>query len=119
MNPEADPVLALEDASHQRLWYWLRRHRLAYCLGIGALTLGNIFMGAPWWAFWPMIIWGLPLMVHFFFVKALTIVDEEVQERALSLRYKSYDFGHIRDLESRIVGRDYSVEPHSDDDLKR
>ena len=95
---------------------WYPRHRIAYVAIIGGLTLLNVYQGAPWWAVWPMMIWGVVLMVHMFIVKSCEADDEWVDDRALGLRYKSYDFGHIKDLERRIGERDVSVEPHSDDE---
>ena len=96
---------------------WYPRHRIAYVVVIGGLTILNMLEGAPWWAFWPMFIWGIPFLVHLLFAKCLETDDEWVEERAMGLRSKSYDFGHIRDLESRIGERDFSVEPHSDEDV--
>ena len=103
----------------EQLTIWWPRHRITYVFVIGGLTIYNILDGAPWWAFWPMFIWGVPLMIHFFIVKSCEAEDEWVDDRALDLRYKSYDFGHMKDLEQRIGQRDFSVEPHSDEDLKK
>jgi len=74
------------------------RHVLIFVLANALLTGVNIFMGAPWWAFWPLVLWGLALMVHFFFHRAATVDDAWVEERTLELRAKSYDLGHIDDI---------------------
>lgn len=75
-----------------------RRHALAFVLANALMTGVNAYMGAPWWAFWPLIVWGLALMVHFFFHRAATADDAWVEERTLDLRSKSYDLGHIDDI---------------------
>ncbi len=97
---------------------WFPRHRITYVVVIGGLTIFNMLDGPPWWAVWPMMIWGLVLLIHLCIVKACQADDEWVAQRALELRYKSYDFGHMKDLERRIGERDFSVEPYSDQDLK-
>lgn len=103
----------------QTLIAWYPRHRIAYVVIIGGLTILNLLQGAPWWAFWPMFIWGTVFLTHLLVVKSMTADDEWVNERAYGLRTNSYDFGHIQDLESRIRSRDFSVEPHSDEDQRR
>ncbi len=72
-----------------------RRHRLAFVLVNGALTAANVYTGAPWWAFWPLLVWALALMIHFLVYRATTVDDAWVEERTLDLREKSYDLGHI------------------------
>ena len=47
-----------------------RRHFTAFVIVNLVLTAINIAMGAPWWAFWPLVVWGLALMVHFFVHRA-------------------------------------------------
>jgi 2TM domain len=75
-----------------------RRHALVFVLANALLTGVNVYMGAPWWAFWPLVVWGLALMVHFFFHRAATADEAWVEERALDLRSKSYDLSHIDDI---------------------
>ena len=36
-----------------------RRHLAAYLVVNALLTGVNLAMGSPWWAFWPLILWGL------------------------------------------------------------
>jgi 2TM domain len=73
-------------------------HFLAYLLANAALTGVNIYMGAPWWAVWPLLIWGLLLMLHFLVHRATSVDDAWVEERTLDLRSKSYDMAHIDDI---------------------
>jgi hypothetical protein len=75
-----------------------RRHLLIYLLVNTALTGANIYTGAPWWAFWPLVVWGLLLMLHFLFHRATSVEDAWVEERTLDVRTKSYDMSHIDDI---------------------
>ncbi|MBE0624390.1 MAG: 2TM domain-containing protein [Burkholderiales bacterium] len=86
-----------------------RRHLYAYVLGNCALSAVNVYTGSPWWAFWPLIAWGLVLMIHFLVFRAATVDDSWVDERVQDLRGKSYDLGHmdvIRDNPAPSIGRD-------------
>lgn len=75
-----------------------RRHLLAFVLVNVLLTGVNVYQGPPWWAFWPLAVWGLALMVHFLIHRAGTVEEAWVEERALDLRSKSYDLGHIDNI---------------------
>jgi hypothetical protein len=75
-----------------------RRHAFAFVLVNALLTGANIYGGPPWWAFWPLVVWGLAVMVHFFFHRAAIVDDAWVEERTLDLRSKSYDASHIEDI---------------------
>jgi hypothetical protein len=88
-----------------------RRHLYAYSLANGVLTAINIYTGSPWWAFWPLISWGLVLMIHYLIFRAATVDDAWVDERILDLRAKSYDQGHmdvIRDSPAPSIKQDES-----------
>jgi hypothetical protein len=73
-------------------------HLLIYLSVNAALTAINVYMGAPWWGVWPLVLWGLLLMLHFLFYRAASVDDAWVDERILDLRSKSYDMGHIDDI---------------------
>ena len=108
---EAEPACRLERA---RVHY--RRHRNAFLVVNGALHVINVYMGAPWWAFWPLFAWGVVFLAHFLYVRTITVDEAWVDERAEELRYKSYDLGHIRDIEERVEKRDSSVRPGDERD---
>ena len=78
-----------------------RRHLAAFLLVNGALTVANVYTGAPWWAFWPLIIWAFALMIHFLVYRATTVDDAWVEDRILDLRSKSYDLSHIDSIRER------------------
>lgn len=75
-----------------------RRHLIAFVLVNALLTGVNIFQGPPWWAFWPLIVWGLALMLHFLVHRSSSVSESWVEERTQDLRSKSYDAGHIDDI---------------------
>jgi len=75
-----------------------RPHLLAYLLVNAGLTGVNVTMGAPWWAVWPLVLWGMLLMLHFLYYRATSVDEAWVEERTLDLRSKSYDMGHIDDI---------------------
>jgi hypothetical protein len=107
--------------SGQRALRWLAIHEVAFALVILPLNLLNIYQGAPWWAFWPSMSWGIVLMVHLCIVKAMTVDEDWVDARAMELREHSYDFDHMKDIEKRIVDSDFSVVPpeEQDEDVQR
>jgi len=72
-----------------------RWHLLAFVLVNAALTAANVYTGAPWWAFWPLLVWGFAVTIHFLVYRATTIDDAWVEERTVDLRLRSYDLGHI------------------------
>ena len=75
-----------------------RRHLIAFVLLNALLTGVNIYQGPPWWAFWPLIVWGLVLMLHFLVHRTSAVDEAWVDERTLDLHSKSYDAGHIDDI---------------------
>ena len=75
-----------------------RRHLAAFVLVNALLTGVNIYQGPPWWAFWPLIAWGLVLMLHFLMHRAAAVNESWVEERTLDVHSKSYDAGHIDDI---------------------
>lgn len=75
-----------------------QQHLIAFVLVNLLLTGVNVYQGPPWWAFWPLILWGLVLMVHFLVHRASSVSDAWVEERMQDLRSKSYDASHIDDI---------------------
>jgi len=81
-----------------------RRHFGLFLTVNAILTVANIVGGAPWWAFWPLLIWGVPLGVHYLYYKASAIDDDWVEARMEDLRSKSYDLSHIDDIKKKPAG---------------
>jgi hypothetical protein len=82
---------------------WFRLHLWAYVLGNAALNVVNGFVGAGWWAFWPLVVWGLALGAHYLFYKSKRVDERWVQERTDDVRSKSYDRAHIDSIETRYT----------------
>ena len=97
--------------AHRFLLGRFRIHLRLCLLLCGGLTLANLFTGAGWWSFAPVYGWGIVLAVHYFYVRAANVDDDWVRERTEDLRIRSYDLGHITDLEERVEKGDESVRP--------
>lgn len=109
MSPQ--PTQTRLDRLCALLTTYYRLHLWAFVAGNLLLTAINIYSGAPWWALWPLLIWGVPFSVHFFIFKSLTVTEEWVDERIDDLHWRSYDLGHVEDLEDRIRADDFSTRP--------
>lgn len=75
-----------------------RPHLYLYLVVNAGLNGLNVYLGAPWWAVWPLVLWGMLLMLHFLYHRTASVDDAWVEERTLDLRSKSYDMGHIDDI---------------------
>ncbi len=93
-----------------------RRHVLAYVAATSALLIAEFVTGVNLWMFWPMLIWGGTLAVHYFVAGALDADDDWAEERVQDLRHSSYDFDHIGSIEKRVREGDPSVTPHTERD---
>ena len=98
-------------AAHRILLSRFGAHLRLYLVLCGGLTLVNLVTGTGWWSFTPVCGWGILLAVHYFYVRAANVDDDWVEERTDDLRIRSYDLGHITDLEERIERGDESVRP--------
>ena len=61
----------------------------------------DVFIGAGWNTFGPILAWGLLLALHFILARSMTVDDEWVEERTEGLRLKAYDQGHMDDISGR------------------
>jgi hypothetical protein len=76
----------------------------------------NLILGAGLPLFWPLAAWAVGLAVHYFIASAIDVNEEWVQEKAMDLRYRSYDFDHIENIQGRVKKRDDSVTHHEERD---
>lgn len=83
-----------------------RLHALAFVLGNGALNGANWFVGGDWWAFWPLMAWGLVLGAHYLMYKSRRADDRWVEERTEDVRSKSYDRAHMDSIQTRYSDPD-------------
>ena len=72
-----------------------RLHLWVFVLVNLALNAANWLAGGDWWAFWPLVIWGLALGGHYLFYKSKRVNEQWVKERTDDVRSKSYDASHI------------------------
>ena len=102
-------MTALPSGRLERLSAWLldqavlRRHRWLFLVTVGLLTLVNIAVGGGWWAFWVLFGWALIFFLHLCLVRSTHVDDEWVDERTDDLRLKSYDLGHIDDIDQLVL----------------
>jgi hypothetical protein len=78
-----------------------RLHLWAFVLGNLALNIANGFAGERWWAFWPLVGWGLALGIHYLVYKSRRVSEPWVEERTQDVRSRSYDRAHIDSIEAR------------------
>ena len=79
-----------------------RLHLWAFTLVNLALNAANWFVGDDWWAFWPLVVWGLVLVAHYLMDKSKRVDQRWVEERTEDVRSKSYDRAHIDSIETRF-----------------
>ena len=105
--------------AHRFLLVRFRTHLRLYVVACGGLILVNLYTGAGWWSFAPVYGWGVLLAVHYFYVRAAKVDDDWVRDRTEDLKVRSYDLGHITDLEERIERGDASVRSGVEQDRRR
>lgn len=99
MDNETQQRELIDASKLEKLSRGLRLHGWSYvCAGAGLIACSLIWPGAlP--VFWILAGWAVPLAVHFFYVKSVGVNDEWADERAKDLRLKSYDYGHIKQIQ--------------------
>ena len=77
----------------------LRNHFMGYA-GVGILLFAvDLVTSGPVWFYWPVMAWGVVIGAHWLYCKSLAVDDDWADRRAGELRYKSYDLGHIQQIE--------------------
>jgi hypothetical protein len=79
-----------------------RRHLIAFVVVNAALNAANAAWGEAWWAFWPLLIWGIGLGAHYLVYKSKRVNEAWVEERTEDVRSKSYDRAHMDSVEKRL-----------------
>jgi len=85
-------------------WRSFRLHGWIYGAAAIGLVLIDSLVTDDWWAFWPLLIWGLLLILHGLFAKGMGSDDDWAEQRASELAEKAYDFSHIYSIRSRYGG---------------
>lgn len=82
----------------------LRRHVVAYAALSGVMILINLLTPGLWWSFWPVLIWGTLVFLHYIYVKSTRVDDDWAAQRATEVTHRAYDLGHIEDIRERYAG---------------
>ena len=80
---------------------WFPLHKWLFIGAQVFLTVLNVLVGSGWWAFWPLVVWGLPFTIHFLWYRSAEVDQEWVDERALDINLQSYDRSHIEAISVR------------------
>jgi hypothetical protein len=80
-----------------------RHHAVAFVVVNALLHVANVFVGASWWAFWPLAGWSVILLAHYLVFRARRVDERWVEERTDDVRSKSYDRAHMDSIESRYT----------------
>lgn len=84
-----------------RLRAWWPRHRLAFLALAGGATAADVFVGAGWNTFAPVLGWSMLFGLHFALARSLAADDDWAEARTADLRLRAYDQGHIDDIGGR------------------
>ena len=96
---------------HVRLFHF---HVSAYALGLALLVLIDLAITDGWWFFWPVLAWGVLVLMHYLYLKSILVDSRWAEERADRVLDKAYDLGHIEDIRRRYDG----AKPHERDRRK-
>ena len=80
----------------------LRWHLLGFVLVV--ITL--LAMTAPAWLWWSVCGWSVLLLIHWLYVKSISVDTAWIDRRAREVQYKSYDFSHIQ-----LIKKSYNHKP--------
>ena len=77
----------------------LRVHFMGFA-GVSVILLAvDLLMPGPAWFYWPVMAWGAVIGAHALYCKSLAVDEDWAERRAGDIRQKSYDIGHILDIE--------------------
>ena len=94
--------------------FYFRHHVLVLAIVVCLLLIIEWALGTRWSLFWPFIIWGLMVSIHYFFSAAFDINEVWADDRVLDVKTRSYDLGHIMNIEDRIDHTHDSITPHTE-----
>lgn len=92
----------------------MRLHLIVYgCASIAFFIADSLMAGAPWFH-WPVMAWGAVAGVHVLYCKSVDVDEDWAERRAIDIKLKSYDLGHIAAIEEAYKKehpRDHSTGP--------
>jgi hypothetical protein len=77
----------------------LRHHLIMYGFASVVFFVADSFMPGALWFHWPVMTWGAIAGAHLLYCKSVNVDEAWAERRALDLRLKSYDLGHILDID--------------------
>ena len=80
---------------------YFQLHLRAYVLGTVVLVLIDSMAFEGWWFFWPIMVWGILVLLHGLYVKTVHVNLKWAEERTEDVRLSAYDLGHIESIEQR------------------
>ena len=78
----------------------LRVHFLAFAAVSIVLFTVDLVLFESLWFYWPVMAWGAVFGAHALYCKSLSVDDDWAERRSNMIHDKSYDIGHIRDIEA-------------------
>ncbi len=85
-----------------------RIHFLGFAgISILLFMLDLVTLG-PLWFYWPVMAWGAVIGAHWLYCKSLAVDDDWADRRVSEVLYKSYDLGHIRQIEESYKNKQSS-----------
>ncbi len=83
---------------------YLRLHARAYAVAAVIFLLVDLVASDGWWFFWPVLVWGSVVFLHYMYVKSVSIDDDWAARRTREIGDRAYDLGHIEDIRKRYQG---------------
>ncbi len=77
-----------------------RIHLVLFAISSVALCVIDFLWFESLWFYWPVMVWGAVFGVHTLYCKSLAVDEDWADARANRIHDKSYDIGHIRDIEA-------------------
>ncbi len=83
---------------------YLRPHVRTYAVAAVIFPLVDLVASDGWWFFWPILVWGAVVLLHYMYVKSVNIDDDWAARRTREIGDRAYDQGHIEDIRKRYRG---------------
>ena len=104
MSRRATPGGGGAASKRRRAARYLSQHVSAFAVAAVIFLLVDLVATDGWWFFWPVLVWGFVVLLHYLYVKSISIDDDWAAERSREIRYKAYDLSHIEDIRQRHEG---------------
>ena len=90
----------------------LQLHLIVYgCASVVFFIADQVMTGAQWFH-WPVMAWGVVAGIHLLYCKSIDVDQDWAERRAIDVRLKSYDLGHISAIDESFR-KDHPQDPSS------